>query len=82
MARSTSDGARPSVDYRTSKLIHANTTYSNQTHKNRTLSFEPAADEVVDVEVGDAVHQVLEPMLVQVFGPDVGRAVVRWDVVI
>ena len=81
MAPSTSDGARPNVDYRKSKLIHANRTDSKQTHKNITLSFELAADEVVDVEVWDEVHQVLEPMLVQVFGPDVGRVVVRWDVV-
>ena len=81
MVRSTSDGARPNVDYRKSKLIHANRTDSKQTHTNITFSFELAADEVVDVEGFDEVHQVLEPMLVQVFGPDVGRVVVRWDVV-
>ena len=51
MARSTSDGVRPNVDYRKSKLIHANRTDSKQTHKNITLSFELAADEVIDVEV-------------------------------
>ena len=79
MARSTSDDARPNIDYRKSKLILANRTDSKQTHKNITLSFELAADEVVDVEVRDEV--LLEPMLVQVFGPDVGRVVVRWDVV-
>ena len=51
MARSTSDGARPNVDYRKSKLIHANRTDSKLTHKNIALSFELAADEVVDVDV-------------------------------
>ena len=51
MARSTRDGARPNADYQKSKLIHANGTDSNQTHQNITLSFELAADEVVEVEV-------------------------------
>ena len=51
MARSTSDGAMPNVDYRKSKLVHTNRTDSKQTHENITLSFELAADEVVDVDV-------------------------------
>ena len=51
MASSTSNGARPNVDYRKGKLIHANRTDSKQTHKDITLSFELAADEFVDVEV-------------------------------
>ena len=36
---------------RKSKLIHADRTDSKQTRINITLSFELAADEVVDVEV-------------------------------
>ena len=62
MARSTSDGARPNVDYRKSKLIRTKRTDSKQTHKHVTrlielaVDDELAVDEVVHVEVADDVQ--------------------------
>ena len=81
MARSTSDGARPDVDYRKSKLIRTNKTDSKQTHKYITRLIELAVDEVVHVEVADDVQRVPEAMLVQVLCADVGRVDVGRDVV-
>ena len=87
MARSTSDGARPNIDYRKSKLIRTNKTDSKQTHKHITRLIELAVDdeladdEVVHVEVADDVQQVPEAMLVQVLCADVGRVDVGRGVV-
>ena len=70
MARSASDGARPNVDYRRSKLIRTTRTDSKQTRKHITRLIEPyvadgpTVDEVVHVEVADDVEQVPEAMLV------------------
>ena len=49
VARSTSDGARPNVDYRKSKLIRTNRTYSKQTHKHITRLIELAVDDELAV---------------------------------
>ena len=64
MARPTNDGARPTVDYRKSKLTRINRTDSKQTHKHEIRLIELAVDDVVHVEVGDDVQQVPEAMLV------------------
>ena len=84
--RSTSDGARPNVDYRKIKLIRTNRTYSTQTHKHITRLIELAVEyelavEVVHVEVADDVQQVPETMPFQVLCADVGRVDVGRDVV-
>ena len=78
-----SDGARPNVDYRKSKLVRTNRTDSKQTHKHITRLIELAVDElaVVHVEVADDVQQVPEAMLVQVLCADVGGVDVGRDVV-
>ena len=81
MARSTSDGARPNVDYRKSKLIRTKITISQQTHKHITRQIELLGDEVVHVEVADDVQQAPEAMLVQVLCANVGRVDVGRDVV-
>ena len=87
MAHSTSDSARPNVDYRKSELIRTNRTDTKQTHKHITrlielaVDDELAVDEVVHVEVADDVQQVPEAMLVQVLCADVGRVDVGRDVV-
>ena len=87
MARSTSDGARPNVDYRKSRLIYTNRADSKQTHKHITRLIELAVDDelavdgVVHVVVADDVQHVPEAMLVQVLCADVGRVDVGRDVV-
>ena len=55
MARSISDGARPNVDCRMSKLNRTNTTDSKLTHKYISRLLDLAVDEVVHVEVADDV---------------------------
>ena len=79
MAHSTSDGARPNVDYIKSKLICTNRTDSILTYKNLTRLTELVVDEVVHVEIAADVQQVPEAMLVQVLCADVGRVDVGRD---
>ena len=87
MARSTSDRAKPNVDYRKRKLNRTNRTNSKQTHKHITRLIELAVDdelavnEVVHVEVADDVQQIPEAMLVQVLYANVGRVDVGRHVV-
>ena len=81
MARSTSNGARPNVDYGESKVIRTNRTDSEKTHKHITRLIELAVDEDVHVEVADDVQQVPEAMLVQVLCADVARVDVGRHVV-
>ena len=81
MARSTSDGARPNVDYRKIKLIRTNRTDLRRTHKHITRLTELTVDEVVHVEVAGDVQQVPEAMIVHVLCADVCRVDVGRDVV-
>ena len=53
--------------------------FETNTQTYNTL-LELVADEVVDVKVVDDIQQMLEPVLVQMFCADVGRVLVRRDV--
>ena len=67
MARSTSDGTRPNVDYRKSKLIRTHRTDSKYTQKHVTrlielaVDDELAVDKVVYVDVATLFPSLLEP---------------------
>ena len=85
MARSTTNGVRPNVDYGKIKLIRINRTDSTQTHNiyHDELNWLLMMNWLLmkSFGVADDVQQVPESMLVQVLCADVGRVDVGRDVV-